>query len=501
MSSQLSNLLIDVKGLISNGNVNYRDYSFKLVNIVPENYTYGLNAKEFYDDLVKLNELTSKNFNGRFFNRGNDLIMKIYLKNKEVKLSNIVRILDNLTFNVRDHSGFEIVDDSVKMSIHEFKASSALAVDLINNREASQSFFETFEKILNEEWNESPFNKFSLTVGLNFREIQLLTAFNNYYRQVAPKYDIETIIILTQKHVDVFQLFVKLFHLKFNPDMKAFIKLDDVKIVRNAINDALNKIDVLNNYKTLKDIYEILLAISRTNYYQNKSYISLKIRPAMLSYLTGTQPFAEIFVFSYEFEAVHLRESKVSRGGLRWSDRRDYRTEVLGLMRAQMKKNTIIIPQGAKGGFFINHPERCRADKNYVVKCYKTFLSGILDITDNLDAKNQIIRPPQVILPVDLEPHILKDEVQDPYVVVAADKGTGTFSDYANSVSAEYKFWLDDAYASGGSNGYDHKKLAITSRGAWVTVTKLFNEIGVDITEQDFTVIGIGDMFSDVFVS
>ncbi len=211
--------------------------------------------------------------------------------------------------------------------------------------------------------------------------------------------------------------------------------------------------------------------------------------------MTDVQAYAEVYVFSKDFEAIHLRGAKVSRGGLRWSDRRDYRSEVLGLMRAQMKKNTIIIPSGAKGGFYITDSEKSK-DRKFVIHCYQTFLSGILDLTDNLDEHNKIIRPEKVIVSFDFKD---EDEESDPYVVVAADKGTGSFSDYANEISAKYNFWLGDAFASGGSNGYDHKELAITSRGAGITVEKLFHELGKNIKETEFTAVGIGDMIGDVF--
>ena len=240
------------------------------------------------------------------------------------------------------------------------------------------------------------------------------------------------------------------------------------------------------------------MATLRTNYYQSKlsggfkGYVSFKFNSKAMPNLPLPRPYAEIFVYSNEVEAIHLRGGKVARGGLRWSDRvQDYRTEVLGLMKAQMTKNAVIVPEGSKGGFVVkkdlSNLSRSESEE-VVIECYKTFLRGVLDITDNV-VNNKISHP---------ESCVIYDN-SDPYLVVAADKGTATFSDTANSISNEYNFWLGDAFASGGSYGYDHKKMGITAKGAWVSVMRHFREIGFDSQSQDFTCIGIGDMMGDVF--
>ena len=237
----------------------------------------------------------------------------------------------------------------------------------------------------------------------------------------------------------------------------------------------------------------------RTNFYQRdkgrgeKSYASFKLDSANIDELPLPRPFREIFVYSPRIEGVHLRFGKVARGGLRWSDRReDFRTEILGLVKAQQVKNAVIVPVGSKGGFVVKQPPPPDAGRSAFqdegIACYKTFIRGLLDITDNLDG-DEVIPPPEVT----------RYDQDDPYLVVAADKGTATFSDIANGVSVDYGFWLDDAFASGGSAGYDHKKMGITARGAWESVKRHFREMGKDTQTQDFTCVGCGDMSGDVF--
>ena len=222
-----------------------------------------------------------------------------------------------------------------------------------------------------------------------------------------------------------------------------------------------------------------------------KAYISIKLDPEQLPEVPLPKPKFEIFVYSPSVEGVHLRAGDIARGGIRWSDRRaDFRTEVLGLMKAQVVKNTVIVPTGAKGGFVPKRlPDGDReAVMSEVIRSYKTFICGLLDLTDNV-ADGKIVAPPKVI----------RRDSDDPYLVVAADKGTATFSDIANELSANYNFWLDDAFASGGSAGYDHKKMGITARGAWEAVRRHFREQGVNVQADPFTVVGIGDMSGDVF--
>ncbi|TVQ40033.1 MAG: NAD-glutamate dehydrogenase, partial [Wenzhouxiangella sp.] len=273
----------------------------------------------------------------------------------------------------------------------------------------------------------------------------------------------------------------------------------DVMVIRKAILRAIDSVSSADQDRILRGFYDLVRSMLRTNIYQQddrgefREYVSIKLDSSTVPDLPPPRPYREIWVYSPRVEGIHLRGGKVARGGLRWSDRReDFRTEVLGLMRAQNVKNTMIVPVGAKGGFVVKMPpedegrEKLMAE---VVYCYRCFISGLLDITDNRDG-DEIIPPSQVVR---------KDDEDDPYLVVAADKGTATFSDIANAISVEHGFWLDDAFASGGSNGYDHKKMGITAKGAWESVKRHFRELGLDTQTEEFSVVGIGDMAGDVF--
>ena len=272
---------------------------------------------------------------------------------------------------------------------------------------------------------------------------------------------------------------------------------DDRGQVR-AIEAALEHVDNLSEDRVLRQYLALILATTRTNFWRRdatgarKSFLSFKFDPAKVPGLPEPKPMFEIFVYSTRFEGVHLRGGKVARGGLRWSDRpEDFRTEVLGLVKAQMVKNTVIVPVGSKGGFVLKRAPAPADREAYMkegVACYQDYLRGLLDLTDNR-VGDKIVPPPQV----------KRHDPDDPYLVVAADKGTATFSDYANAISEEYGFWLGDAFASGGSAGYDHKAMGITARGAWESVKRHFREMGIDTQTTDFTVAGIGDMSGDVF--
>ena len=258
------------------------------------------------------------------------------------------------------------------------------------------------------------------------------------------------------------------------------------------IRDALDDVASLDQDRILRSYLTLIEATLRTSFYQKradgrpKAYVAFKLDPQAIPDLPAPRPKFEIFVYSPRFEGVHLRFGPVARGGLRWSDRReDFRTEVLGLVKAQMVKNTVIVPVGAKGGFVLKQKP---GDRDEAVACYQEFVGAMLDVTDNIVSG-------QIVPPVD----VVRHDGDDPYLVVAADKGTATFSDIANEISKTHSFWMGDAFASGGSAGYDHKKMGITARGAWESVKRHFRELGLDTQTQDFTVVGVGDMSGDVF--
>jgi glutamate dehydrogenase len=297
------------------------------------------------------------------------------------------------------------------------------------------------------------------------------------------------------------RLILDLFRTKFDPAIKADLgaRAEQAEAIHARINEALQSVESLDADRVLRRLGRLARAIKRTNYYQldakaqPKPYISFKIASRELEDLPEPKPYREIFVWAPHVEGVHLRFGPVARGGLRWSDRRDdFRTEVLSLAKAQQVKNAVIVPVGAKGGFYPKatprgaSPDQVRAEG---VRAYRTFLCGLLDITDNLDGEGAVVPPPGVVV----------HDGDDPYLVVAADKGTATFSDIANGVAEDYGFWLGDAFASGGSAGYDHKAMGITARGAWEAVKRHFRELGKDIQAQPFSVIGVGDMSGDVF--
>jgi glutamate dehydrogenase len=289
-------------------------------------------------------------------------------------------------------------------------------------------------------------------------------------------------------------MLIELFYARFDP-----ARADEREAERTAARaaTAIDDVESLDQDRILRSFLGVFTAMLRTNYFQRgddsaapKPYLSFKLDPSRLPWLPLPRPQFEIFVYSPRVEGVHLRGGRVARGGLRWSDRlEDFRTEVLGLMKAQMVKNAVIVPVGAKGGFVVKRPPRAREELPAEVEaCYRLFIRGLLDLTDNY-AGDEVVPPPRIV----------RYDGDDPYLVVAADRGTATFSDIANEISAEYGFWLGDAFASGGSSGYDHKAMGITARGAWESVRRHFRELGHDTQSQDFTVVGVGDMSGDVF--
>ncbi|MGB3429709.1 MAG: NAD-glutamate dehydrogenase domain-containing protein, partial [Burkholderiaceae bacterium] len=356
-------------------------------------------------------------------------------------------------------------------------------------------FEDAFARVYAGEVDSDDFNRLVLSARLGADEVMVLRAYARYLRQTGFTLSQPFIEATLGNQPAIARLLVSLFRLRFDPAAH-----DDEAAARQvrAIEMALEHVTNLSEDRVLRQLLALMLATVRTNFWRRdaegrrRPFLSFKFDPARVPGLPEPKPKFEIFVFSPRFEGVHLRGGKVARGGLRWSDRpEDYRTEVLGLMKAQMVKNTVIVPVGSKGGFVLKRAPN-PADRDAYLKegvaCYQDYLRGLLDLTDNLVA-GAVVPPPDV--------H--RQDGDDPYLVVAADKGTASFSDYANAIAKEYGFWLDDAFASGGSVGYDHKKMGITARGAWESVKRHFRELGIDTQSTDFTVVGIGDMSGDVF--
>ena len=360
-----------------------------------------------------------------------------------------------------------------------------------------EQFREVFVRTWRGEMESDGFNALVVNSALAWQQVVLLRALAKYLLQLQVPFSQSYMQQVLNSNPAIVQELVSLFEIRFMPDYLG----DRSKAAATCIeriNGLLEEVANLDEDRILQHFLSVILAMQRTNAYQQdepgkpKSYLSFKLKPEDIPAAPLPRPMFEIFVYSPRVEGVHMRGGKIARGGLRWSDRReDFRTEILGLVKAQMVKNAIIVPHGAKGGFIPKKlPQNGTREEILAegIRCYKTFISGLLDITDNLK-NNEIIPPPQVV----------RIDDEDPYLVVAADKGTATFSDIANELSEEYGFWLGDAFASGGSQGYDHKKMGITARGAWESVKRLFKEQGINTQQEDFTVIGIGDMSGDVF--
>ena len=340
------------------------------------------------------------------------------------------------------------------------------------------------------------FNALVMGADLPWRDVSLLRAIGRYLRQVGVTFSQTYIAQALIANVDIARLLVPLFQTRFDPELpldqaaRAARAEELVKAIKTALDDVAS----LDHDRIIRSFLAIIPAVVRTNFYASaREAIALKLLPEKMPELPAPRPEFEIFVYSPRLEGVHLRFGSVARGGLRWSDRaEDFRTEILGLVKAQMVKNTVIVPVGAKGGFYGKQLPDPSVDRDAWlaegVACYQLFITSLLDVTDNI-VEGKVVPPTDVI----------RYDPDDPYLVVAADKGTATFSDIANKISVDAGFWLGDAFASGGSAGYDHKAMGITARGAWESVKRHFREMGIDCQTTDFTCVGIGDMSGDVF--
>jgi glutamate dehydrogenase len=356
-----------------------------------------------------------------------------------------------------------------------------------------------FESALTALWNDQTeddaFNGLVLDAGLTWRQVVLLRAYARYLRQVGVRFSQDYLQRVLRSNPAITRLLVRLFESRFDPARQAGAG-ERSEAIAEELRGALDEVVSLDHDRILRSYLALIEATLRTSYFQRPAepapYLALKLAPENVSVIPAPRPKFEIFVYSPRLEAVHLRFGHVARGGLRWSERpEDFRTEVLGLVKAQEVKNSVIVPSGAKGGFVCKRLPSAADREAYqaeVLACYKMFISAMLDITDNI-AGGQVLPPPNVV----------RLEGDDPYLVVAADKGTATFSDVANEIADRYGFWLGDAFASGGSEGYDHKKMGITARGAWESVRWHFAALRLNPDIDDFTAVGIGDMSGDVF--
>jgi glutamate dehydrogenase len=421
--------------------------------------------------------------------------LKIYQRGAPLALSQILPKLQCLGLSVVDERPFTLPaagEDAQPMHVYDF------GLQMAGRPADPEHLKDRFEAALRAIWegraDVDGLNALVVTAGLQWQQVVVLRVCIRYLRQVGLPFSLEYVERAVNAHPDEARLLVDLFHARFDPQGDRD-RQDALIAQLRADIDAIASADA---DRVLRSVLSVVLATDRTNYFRSatpggtRDCVSLKLRPAEVLGIPKPVPQHEIWVHSARVEGVHLRFGAVARGGLRWSDRpEDFRTEILGLVKAQAVKNAVIVPAGAKGGFFprqLPHPGDRAAWVAEGQAAYRQFISALLDVTDNL--VDGAVTPP---------PGVLRHDGDDPYLVVAADKGTATFSDLANEVSAAYDFWLGDAFASGGSQGYDHKAMGITARGAWESVKHHFRELGIDTQREEFTTVGIGDMSGDVF--
>ncbi|MDK2791946.1 MAG: glutamate dehydrogenase [Deferribacteres bacterium] len=455
----------------------------KFADSFSETYKTKCTPHEAAEDISYLDKLIDVSAN--LYADSTKVTLKLYTRNK-ILLTDIMPIIDNIGIKVNEEFTYKVNTESGKYfinSIHLAEIDDAATF----KEKYSKLLPELVLKVIKEKVENDNLNKLLILENLNYKEIDFLRGVRNYIEQINPLYRRASLNEAIINNSSIGKYFIDFLYEKFEPGKKS---RNFEKIEKNIL-EAIDKVVSVQEDGILRHFYKVITAIIRTNYFiPGKDYISFKIKSKELDILPDPKPMFEIYVHSAQMEGIHLRGGKVARGGLRFSDRPDdFRTEILGLVKTQMVKNTVIVPVGSKGGFIVKKRYEDRElDKEHVINQYKTLIKGLLDITDNYKGK-KIVHPENVVI---------YDE-KDPYLVVAADKGTATFSDIANSVSIEYGFWLGDAFASGGSAGYDHKKVGITAKGAWESVKRHFRELGKDTQSEPFSVIGIGDMSGDVF--
>ncbi len=462
----------------------------------PASYTEGTGPRSALFDIERI-EAAGDGIGAHLYRPleapDNELRFKIYRRGQPVALSDVLPLFEHMGFRVISELPHELRGEAMApVWIHDFQMAGpegqTIDVDRLRRR-----FEEAFGALWRGDAEDDGFNRLIVNTELGWRQVTVLRAYSKYFRQTGSTFGQSYVERSVAANPQVAALLVRLFETRFNLDAAA-----DAPELVAAIESAFEGVSSADEDRILRRFLNLIECTLRTNYFQQgadgqpKPHLSLKLDSRHVQGLPRPRPMVEIFVYSPQSEGIHLRGGKVARGGIRWSDRReDFRTEILGLMKAQMVKNAVIVPVGSKGGFVIKRPPRDGSREALLeegIACYKILMRGLLDLTDNL-VGGRVVGPPEVV----------RRDGDDPYLVVAADKGTASFSDIANGISLEYGFWLGDAFASGGSQGYDHKVMGITARGAWESVKRHFREMGRDTQAEDFTVVGIGDMSGDVF--
>ncbi|MFE2349992.1 NAD-glutamate dehydrogenase [Kitasatospora cineracea] len=478
------------------------ELSHKYANAFPDGYRADFPPRTAVADLKQIESLTGEgDFRLNLYQpvgAGDDeRRFKIYRVGGPISLTEVLPVLQRLGVEVLDEHPYALRrTDGTTAWVVDFGLRLREGTDL--TEEDRERFQDTFAATWRGEAENDGFNELVLTAKLTWRQAVVLRAYAKYLRQAGSTFSQDYMEDALRNNTHTTRLLVNLFEARLSPSHQSGSG-ELTEGILEELTGALDEVVSLDEDRILRSFLHLIKATLRTNFFQHDgegrwhSYVSMKFDPKAIPDLPAPRPAFEIWVYSPSVEGVHLRFGKVARGGLRWSDRReDFRTEILGLVKAQMVKNTVIVPVGAKGGFVAKQLPDPSIDRDAWlaegIASYKTFISALLDITDNLVAG-------EVVHPVD----VVRHDEDDTYLVVAADKGTATFSDIANGVAEQYGFWLGDAFASGGSAGYDHKGMGITARGAWESVKRNFRELGVDTQSEDFTVIGIGDMSGDVF--
>jgi glutamate dehydrogenase len=453
-------------------------------------YREATPAEEVPEDIKRLESLEGR-LEVRVIARSSEVVsLKLYAT-RALALTETLKTLQNLGLTATEELRVPLaLPDGRRGFLYRFET-EALA-DRVSALVSNEGRFTDALRALDEERaTDDALNGLILQQGLSWREVEVLRTLRNHLLQVRTHYNVETVNGVLLRNSAVSAALFRSFSARFDPNLEEY-RADAITRAEKAVRNALDAVRSLAEDEVLRGLDNLIRSSLRTNFYQRpeRPVISIKVDSRKVEGMPSPRPMFEIYVHSRLLEGIHLRGGKVARGGIRWSDRHDdFRTEILGLMKTQMVKNAIIVPTGSKGGFVLkgNVPPRPALDA-YLIDRYREFISGLLDVTDNI-VNGKVLHPPEVVF----------HDGDDPYLVVAADKGTAHLSDTANSVSAQYGFWLGDAFASGGSAGYDHKKMGITARGAWECVKHHFKNLGMDIQKEPFTCAGIGDMSGDVF--
>ena len=467
---------------------------------LPEEFKQAVTPQEAIADIGLIESLGDDSVRLQLEPAGGDreAFLTWYLGGRSASLSRLLPMLQSMGVEVLEERPFCVTrPDGLVVWIYQFTVRTDESVPLSPTPQEWDATADRFSGALSAIWRGHAeidrFNELVLRAGLGWQQVALLRGYAKYLRQAGFPYSQSHIEAVLCENPSTAAALVELFEAVFDPDAASHGR--NPKTAAAAVSAGIDALTSLDTDRVLRAFASMIEATLRTNYFvtdpqsaRSRNVLSIKLNPELIDELPLPRPKFEIFVYSPRVEGVHLRFGKVARGGLRWSDRReDFRTEVLGLVKAQAVKNAVIVPVGAKGGFVVKQPTGdVRADG---VECYTLFVAGLLDVTDNIDRNSGQVAPPRVV----------RRDTDDAYLVVAADKGTATFSDIANGVAQARGFWLGDAFASGGSVGYDHKAMAITAKGAWESVKRHFREMGVDTQSEDFTVVGVGDMSGDVF--